>query len=124
MSHKSLRRAARWGRSGLAAAIGAALAGCAVGPDFQAPAAPQVADASHPYTPAPLPARTASAPGAAGIAQGFATGQDIAANWWSVFRSPALDALVTTALQHNPTLAAAQASLREAQENYAADAGG
>ena len=123
MSDKHLTRPPRWRPAALAIAAGAALAACAVGPNFRSPEAPQVADASHPYTPAALPAQTASAPGAAGVAQGFAAGQDVPADWWSLFGSPALDALVRAALEHNPTLAAAQASLREAQENYDADAG-
>ena len=40
----------------MSVAVGLALSACAVGPDFHAPDAPKVADASHPYTPAPLPA--------------------------------------------------------------------
>ena len=123
MSDKILPRPPRWRHAALATIAGAALAACAVGPNFQSPAAPAVADASHPYTAAPLPAQTASAPGAAGVPQAFVAGQDIPADWWAIFGSPALDALVRAALEHNPTMAAAQASLREAQENYEADAG-
>jgi len=123
MPQKILRRPPPVRLAALAFAAAGALSACAVGPNFRTPEAPAVADAAHPYTPAPLPARTASAPDAAGAAQSFAPGQDVPADWWKVFGSPALDELVQAALQHNPTLAAAQASLREAQENYAADAG-
>ncbi len=107
----------------VAIALASTLAGCAVGPDFVPPAPPQVGDATHPYTSAALPAATASAAAAGGGAQRFTLGQDVPALWWQLFRSPALDQLIRTALEHSPTLAAAQAALRQAQELYAADAG-
>ena len=110
-------------RTHLVLAIALALAGCAVGPDFEKPAPPQVADASHPYTPTPIPALTASAPGTGGAAQHLTMGQDIPAQWWQLFHSDPLDQLVRSALTQSPTLAAAQATLRQAQENYAADSG-
>ena len=96
------------------------LAACAVGPDFRRPAAPGGGDG---YTPAPLPAQTAAAPGPAGLAQRFVPGQDIPAQWWSLFQSPALDQLVRGALARNPGLASAQAALRQADENYRALSG-
>jgi NodT family efflux transporter outer membrane factor (OMF) lipoprotein len=99
------------------------IAGCAVGPDFKPPAPPAVADASRPYTPAPLPAQTASAPGTGGAAQRWVSTQDVPALWWQMFRSPALDALVRSAFENSPTLASAQAALRQAQALYEADAG-
>jgi NodT family efflux transporter outer membrane factor (OMF) lipoprotein len=122
MSQQILRRP-HWRLAALGLGLGAALAGCAVGPDFRAPDAPAVADAAHPYTPAPLPAQTASAPGTGGDAQRFVAGQNLSASWWEAFHSPALDALVRSALEHSPNLAAAQAALREAEENYRADYG-
>lgn len=116
--------ALRAGSAAASAAIFAAgLGGCALGPDFRTPAAP--AAATDRYTPTPLAARTASAPvsGAGGAAQQFSIGQDIPAQWWTVFRSPALDQLIRNALAQNPSMAAAEATLRQAQENYAAQAG-
>ena len=88
------------------------LSGCAVGPDFKQPSAPSASR----YTPQPLPASTASAADEAGAAQTFNTGQDIPAQWWKLFQSPALNALIDKAFKANPTLAAAQAALRQAQE--------
>ncbi|WP_297367045.1 efflux transporter outer membrane subunit [Acidocella sp.] len=85
-----------------------ALAGCAVGPDFHAPKAPAV-----PLTADPLPARTAQA---GGVAQGFAQGADIEGDWWHLFQSPALDALLKQGLANSPTLAAAQQNLVLAEE--------
>jgi NodT family efflux transporter outer membrane factor (OMF) lipoprotein len=122
MNYEILRRPP-WRSSALSLAVGMALTACAVGPDFQTPEAPKVADASHAYTPAPLPAQTASAADSGGAPQRFVDGQDISATWWETFHSPALDALVRSALEKSPTLAAAQASLRQAQENYRADYG-
>ncbi|POZ61458.1 efflux transporter outer membrane subunit [Chromobacterium alticapitis] len=114
-----LRRAA----AGLAVAL--ALAGCAVGPDFKTPALPKAADA--PYTAAPLAERTVSAAGdrvgQSGASQRLINGQDLPAEWWKLFRSDALDQLIRAALERNPTLEAAQASLRQAEESYNAASG-
>lgn len=104
-----------------AALIAAGLGGCALGPDFKTPAAP--ATASDSYTPNPLPKQTASAPGIGGASQQFAFGQEIPAQWWTLFRSEALDQLIRNALAQNPNMAAAEAALRQAQETYNAQAG-
>jgi NodT family efflux transporter outer membrane factor (OMF) lipoprotein len=53
----------------------------------------------------------------------LAPGKDIPAQWWTLFRSPALDALVRRALDHSPTLARAQARLRQAEEDLSARSG-
>ena len=122
MSYKILRRPP-WRATALSIGVGMALTACAVGPDFHAPDTPTVADASHPYTPAPMPALTASAPGPGGDTQHFVDGQDISATWWNTFHSAPLDALVRSALSNSPSIAAAQATLRQAEENYRADYG-
>jgi outer membrane protein TolC len=49
--------------------------------------------------------------------------QEIPAQWWTLFRSEALDQLIRAALAQNPNMAAAEAALRQAQENYNAQAG-
>jgi NodT family efflux transporter outer membrane factor (OMF) lipoprotein len=94
-------------------------AGCAVGPDFKRPDAPQ----AQGYTATPLPAQTAAARGEAGKPQAFRNGADIPAQWWTLFHSPKLDTLVEQALKANQDVAAAQAALRQAQENYKAQTG-
>lgn len=99
--------------------IAAALVGCAVGPNFKPPAPPRAAG----YVSAPLPQATASAPGSAGTAQTFSATRDIPAQWWTLFRSPQLDALIEKAFRNNPTIEAAQAALRQAQENVYAQRG-
>ncbi|WP_321788392.1 efflux transporter outer membrane subunit [Paraburkholderia sp. J94] len=96
-----------------------ALAACAVGPDFHAPAAP---DAPN-YTRDALPAATASAPGLGGAPQTFASADHAPRAWWTQFGSPALDSLVDEALHASPTLESARAKLVEARENYNAQAG-
>lgn len=97
----------------------ALLASCAAGPDYHAPSAP----AAKGYSPSPLPTQTASAPGRAGAAQSLAVGTDLPGEWWTLFGSPEVDALVADALRRNPDLAAAQAGLREAMENLYAQRG-
>jgi NodT family efflux transporter outer membrane factor (OMF) lipoprotein len=102
-----------------AVALAALLAGCAVGPDFVPPPAPDVQG----YTPAPLRSRTAAAPTAGGQAQRFVRDLDLPGQWWTLFRSKPLNALVERALANNPDLAAAQAALRVARENVRAQRG-
>ena len=93
------------------------LAGCAAGPDFKRPAAPDVSS----YTVAPLPAQTASAPTALGDVQHFSAGAS--AQWWRGLGPSRLDVLIEQAFQASPTLASAKATLRQAQEIHAAQAG-
>lgn len=95
------------------------LAGCAVGPDFERPAAPDVAG----YTAMPVSAQTESAPAGMGEAQRLVTGMPIDAQWWRSLGSPRLDALIGQALAASPSLASARATLRQVQELYAARAG-
>jgi len=96
-----------------------ALSGCAVGPDFRKPDAP----GTKSYTAAPMPAKTAAAPVPGGEEQRFVSAQDISEQWWTLYRSAELDQLICLALKDNPTLAAAQATLRQAQENLNAGYG-
>ena len=110
-----------WRAPGLA--VAALLSGCVVGPDFVAPDAPKVPDPARAYSEAPAPAATVGAPGLAGAVQQLNAGQDVPALWWQLFQSPALDELIRSALAHSPTLAAAQAALRQAQELYTAGSG-
>src|SRR6266702_3287243 len=95
------------------------LSGCTVGPDYRTPAPP----ATETYTPTPLPDQTASSPGASGEPQQFIAGQDIPAQWWTLFHCEPLDALIREALANSPNVAAAQAALRQAAENYRAEVG-
>jgi NodT family efflux transporter outer membrane factor (OMF) lipoprotein len=108
----------RW--MALAVAAGGLLAGCEVGPNYRRPAIPPASS----YTPRPLPPATSSVPGmAAGAVQRFNTARTISAQWWSLFRSPALNKLIEQAFAANPTIDAAVAALKEAQENVYAQRG-
>jgi NodT family efflux transporter outer membrane factor (OMF) lipoprotein len=98
------------------AALAALLSGCAVGPNFRAPTPPPV-DA---YAPSPT-AATPETAGAGGGAEHFAPGADLQADWWTLFGSKPLEALVRRALIANPDLAAAEAALRQARETAAVD---
>ena len=87
------------------------LAGCTVGPDFRAPDPP----AADRYVTGPLPATQ-------GMPR-LVPERDIPAEWWSVFGSPEIDALVQRALRGSPTLDQARARLTQAQELRTARAG-
>jgi NodT family efflux transporter outer membrane factor (OMF) lipoprotein len=96
------------------------LGGCTVGPDFLRPAPPKVAV----YTATPQPAQTVATPDQAlGDAQSLTPAQTIPADWWTGFGSARLNTLIDDALRASPTLDAAQAKLRLAQQTYAAQAG-
>jgi NodT family efflux transporter outer membrane factor (OMF) lipoprotein len=101
------------------ALLAAMLAGCTVGPDFRAPAAPT----STRFTEAALPAQTASAATRGGVAQRFGPDRDIPGEWWALFHSAQITDLVTQALKANPDVTAAQATLREARETTRAEQG-
>lgn len=97
-----------------------ALAGCAVGPNFRVPAAPAV----DRYTDPPLPQATVTASTAGGDAQRFLTGEKVPQRWWTSFGNAEIDRRVQQAFQHSPTVAAAQATLRQAEENAKASESG
>jgi NodT family efflux transporter outer membrane factor (OMF) lipoprotein len=94
-------------------------ASCAVGPRYHPPKAPTDAG----YAPTPLPESSASAPVHGGEAQRLINDRDIPFEWWQLFQSPALNALVERAFKANPTVPAAQAALAQAQELVRAQRG-
>jgi NodT family efflux transporter outer membrane factor (OMF) lipoprotein len=106
-------------RAALLLVCTALAASCAVGPRYHRPAAP----ANAGYAPAPLPQSSASAPIHGGEAQRLISDRDIPFEWWELFKSPALDALVEKAFKANPTIPAAQAALVQAQEMVYAQRG-
>lgn len=94
------------------------LQGCAVGPDFISPEAPPEAG----YSAGGALRVTTSAPVAGGAAQKLALGRDIPGEWWRLFRSKQISALVEEAIQNHPDIVAAEAALRRAREIAEADA--
>jgi len=101
----------------LVAVVALVLAGCASGPDFRRPVGPQEAR----YTAEVLQVES-SKPGAAS-AQRVVPGAELTRAWWQLFESPAVDEVVQRALAGNRTLIAAAATLEQAQEQAAAQAG-
>lgn len=96
----------------------AALAGCAVGPDFRAPARPT----EQAYLPDGVPAIGPAAPGEAG--QKVEMGRPLQADWWKSLGSPDLNATVEAALLNNWSLASARANLAKAEQIVKAARGG
>ncbi len=92
----------------LCAVISAMLSACAVGPDFVRPAAPDVTQ----YTTDQVIETVA----ADGQTQRFSSGAAMAANWWRLFNSTQLDAMLEQAVANNATLQAAEARLRQSQD--------
>src|SRR6202166_2663663 len=104
----------------LVAAAALLLSSCAVGPNYKQPPAPQTSG----FVPAgSLPAATASAPLPGGAPQRFVDGLDIPGQWWALFKSAQVNALIERGLANIPTVEAAQAALRQANENVAAQRG-
>jgi NodT family efflux transporter outer membrane factor (OMF) lipoprotein len=102
-----------------AASLFTLLLGCAVGPDFKKPDAPEVSG----YTKTPLTKTVATAAVTGGDAQTFVQAVDLAGDWWTAFKSPVLNDLIVQALANNSDLKAAQATLRQAHENAVAQKG-
>ena len=93
-----------------------AMTACSTGPVHppDVPMSPQ-------YTSVPVDIPAAAATGVP--AQSLVAGQDMPEQWWTLFKSPALDALVRQALENSPTITQATARLRQVQEERVARAG-
>ena len=87
-----------------------ALSGCAAGPNFHRPSAPAVTRYS--MNADPIVTHNTN-----GTAQRFSPGAPVAADWWHLFHSAQLDAVMAQAMADNPGVDAAQASLRASQDN-------
>jgi NodT family efflux transporter outer membrane factor (OMF) lipoprotein len=81
----------------------------AFGPDRNPPQMPSPVHYSVGGQPVQLPT-------ADGVAQQVAIGARPVPEWWQAYQSDALDALVEEGLDHSPSLAAAQSTLRSARE--------
>ncbi len=93
-----------------------ACGGCAVGPDFQKPGAPGPEQYVRPAPPESRPEPFLAQ-------QRLDSTMEVPGRWWELFESSRLNALVERALQVNPTIESANAALRIAQENVAAQRG-
>jgi len=97
------------------ALVGVLVGGCALGPDFNTPDAPKVEQYSSALENS-SGNRTADGPE-------LKRGEQIPEQWWRVYGSTELNRLIRQGMQQSPTLAAARATLRAAQEDYASQSG-
>jgi NodT family efflux transporter outer membrane factor (OMF) lipoprotein len=102
-----------------AIAIVTLLTSCAVGPDFVHPAPPD----TNRYTKETLAPVTAASDAPTGHAQRFVQGRDLTQEWWRLFKSLALNSLIDRALNNNPSLQSAIATLRAATQAVYAQEG-
>lgn len=109
-------RRTRWALKALCIVPLLFIIGCALGPNFVRPKAPPV----NRYTHGAEPTTTVSADGQA---QHFEQGAKITADWWRLFKSSKLDDVIKEGFANNPNLQAAQATLRQSQENLRAGFG-
>nr|WP_232071100.1 efflux transporter outer membrane subunit [Paraburkholderia pallida] len=89
---------------------------CAWGPGGAPPAMPEPAH----YGVEAQPAQTVAAQG---VAQQFVTGAQPVPQWWTLYGSPELDALVDEGLAKSPNLASADHSLQAAREQLRGQVG-
>ena len=99
--------------------LGSSLAACSFEPKLRVPPAPSD---KMSYTAGQSPQKTVAPGGLAGEAQSLQYGTELHEEWWKLFRSKALDTLIATGLKNSPTIAAAQAQMREAQAAARANA--
>src|SRR5262249_15997076 len=93
--------------------------GCAVGPNFVRPAAPE----ANRYLPSKLASPTSDRSGPEVQGQHFVAGGDIPTKWWAAFKSQPLNDLIKEWVDRNPSLQAAEAAIRIAQYNAQAQRG-
>ncbi len=99
------------------AALALTVASCgAFGPDREPPKMPSPAHYA-------VDARPAQLPLADGVAQQLAIGARPVPNWWTMYQSDALNALVEEGLAKSPSLAAAQSTLQAAREGLRSQIG-
>ncbi|MDR5750515.1 MULTISPECIES: efflux transporter outer membrane subunit [unclassified Caballeronia] len=99
-----------------AVSLASALAACSFGPPAALSWLPQPAH----YGALPQPERTVMVQGAS---QRFDVGAKPVPEWWKLYRSDALNALVAEGLRNSPNLAAADKSLAAAREQLKAQVG-
>lgn len=102
--------------SAMAVVVALAVTACSFGSSGEPPAMPSP---EH-YGALPQLSTTVAA---GGIAQSFDVGATGVTQWWRLYRSPALDALVDEGLRNSPSLAATQRTLASAQEQLRAQVG-
>lgn len=112
------RRLPLWAHLFVLSPLVVAMVGCASGPDY---VRPEVLSLKKLALVVPAD-KTAASPVIHGGSQQFANGP-VPGEWWKELQSDKLNFLIAQALVASPTLAAAQATLRQARHNYAASSG-
>lgn len=100
-------RTSSLGRCGIRLLLAAGMmmvSSCTLGPDFTRPASPEVKN----YTEHAEAEQTVKA---------LKLGKELPGQWWTLFHSKPLTALIEQAIKHNPDLQSAHATLVQAQEN-------
>jgi NodT family efflux transporter outer membrane factor (OMF) lipoprotein len=100
-----------------------ALCACNVGPSFKQPTTPAPAAYIGRSEPPMSGPAEQDAPHASDFGQHIVLGATPAADWWDLFQSQPLDEVIRRAASNSHTLSAARATLLEAQELVAAQAG-
>jgi NodT family efflux transporter outer membrane factor (OMF) lipoprotein len=103
----------------IALAVSFTFSGCAVGPNFNPAAAPDVTGYVKGGLASADPGK--GPPNVAG--QRFITGADVSTRWWAAFKSEPLNELVKESVNHNPNLQAAEAAIKIARYNALAQRG-
>jgi NodT family efflux transporter outer membrane factor (OMF) lipoprotein len=101
---------------GVAALTMSVVACGAFGPDREPPRTPSPVHYAVDASPTHLPT-------ADGVAQQLSLGMRPVPQWWTLYQSDALDALVEEGLQKSPSLAAAQSTLKAAREGLRSQIG-
>jgi len=101
------------------AVLSIAISGCAVGPNFNPAAVPDVNGDVHGKLASANPG--SGPPSVAG--QRFISGADVSARWWAAFKSQPLNDLVKRSVEQNPNLQAAEAAIKIARYNALAQRG-
>ncbi|TPN20818.1 efflux transporter outer membrane subunit [Mesorhizobium sp. B2-3-3] len=114
-----MRSLIRWLRRSVAVPASLTLAGCMVGPDFSSPAAPSVEG----YTVERHLKRASATAVPGGTGQSFVSSEKVYGQWWGLFHSRQVNALVEEAVRNHPDLRAAQFALRSAREKVLAEGG-
>jgi NodT family efflux transporter outer membrane factor (OMF) lipoprotein len=96
----------------IASLLSIAVAGCTVGPNFEAPNSPSLTRYTSPgeHTAPDADAKKAVS------TQTVVPGARVAADWWTLFRSRDIDLVVKQAMAGNQTLESAKAKLAQARE--------
>ena len=88
--------------------------GCAVGPDFKTP----VFNTPEHYTDSAMSSDMPGEKNGELKKQRLLFAEKLAADWWTMFGSEKLNALIQQGFTENPSLAKAQAAIRHAEETY------